>query len=138
MSKEKNDGGLSRQTDANNLAATGNAPEGQVSGRGDRRDTRERRPQEDLGPNDPASGEESRDVVQQRLDKRSAGNEEGHAKNMEAEEARYKDAKTVDSEDGAIGAPDPKLGREDNGNTPIINPDGSKTWTPPGVAFARK
>jgi hypothetical protein len=34
------------------------------------------------------------------------------------------------------GKPDPKLGREDNGNTPRVNKDGSKTWMPPGVAGA--
>jgi hypothetical protein len=130
-----NDGGLLRQTDANNLQRTGNAPEGSVRGT---TDNRERRPSEDLGPNVPATGEESRDIVQQRLDKRSAANEEGHKKNMEAEEKKYEKAETVDSEDGALGKPDPKLGREDNGNTPIVNPDGSKTWTPPGVAFAKK
>lgn len=170
------DGGLSQQTDANNVAKSGNSPapaaapansalenseaadrasrareqqasrdlpEGDVrrtrDGREyDKLDNRERRPQEDLGPNAPVSGEETKDIVQARLDKRSAGNEEGHAKNMEAEEKKYEKHETVEGEDGAIGKPDPKLGREDNGNTPIVNKDGSKTWTPPGVAFARK
>jgi hypothetical protein len=71
--------------------------------------------------------EKTRDVVDERLEKLNAKNAEGHEKNMKAIEEAHKDES---------GKPDPKLGREDNGNTPRINPDGSKTWGPPGVAGA--
>jgi hypothetical protein len=72
--------------------------------------------------------EATRKVPDERLEKLNAKNEEGHEKNMKAIEEAVKG-----NEDGK---PDPKLGREDNGNTPRVNPDGSKTWGPPGVAGA--
>jgi len=75
---------------------------------------------------------ESRDVVDKRLEKISAGNEEGHAKNMQAIEDAHKDNEGDDVKPAA------GLGREDNGNTPRINKDGSKTWLPPGVAGAAR
>ena len=34
------------------------------------------------------------------------------------------------------GTPDPKLGREDNSNTPVVSKEGAKSWLPPGVAFS--
>ena len=82
--------------------------------------------------------EEARDAVKRRQDKLSSQNEEGHARNMQREEESLKERKTVESEDGEIGAPDPKLGREDNGNTPRIAADGSKSWGPPSVAGSVK
>jgi len=150
------------ESDAANLARTGHAsggyvgsgkPEGETvsdlgRSHGENEDDRsryahdgDRRPrsegQRDLGLNAPeARVEEARDAVKQRQDKLSAQNEEGHARNMAREEERLKDRKTVDAEDGEIGAPDPKLGREDNGNTPRIAADGTKSWHPPGVAGA--
>lgn len=73
--------------------------------------------------------EGTRDVVKERLDKLSEANEEGHAKNMEKiEKAHAEDEQ---------GKPDPKLGREDNGNTPHIDKHGNKSWLPPGVAGAK-
>ena len=74
--------------------------------------------------------EGTRDAVQQRLDKLSEQNQEGHEKNMKAIEEAHK---ASSDEEPKV---DPKLGREDNGNTPRVNKDGSKSWFPPGVAGA--
>jgi len=68
----------------------------------------------------------SRDAVQELIEKRSQENLPGHEKNMKAIE-ETPEPKT-----------DPRLGREDNGNTPVIDEHGNKTWIPPGVAFAPK
>jgi len=73
--------------------------------------------------------EGTRGVVDERLEKRSARNEEGYAKTLKEAEELHKNND---------GKPDPKLGREDNGNTPVIGKDGSKSWHPPGVAGAPK
>jgi hypothetical protein len=74
----------------------------------------------------------TRDVVDERLDRLNKRNAEGHEKNMKAIEEAHKD------NDGDEPKSDPNLGREDNGNTPRIAPDGTKTWGPPGVAGARR
>jgi hypothetical protein len=72
--------------------------------------------------------EETRRVPDERLEKLNEANMEGHEKNMRAiEEA---------AEGGKGQKPAPNLGREDNGNTPRVNNDGSKSWFPPGVAGA--
>ena len=73
--------------------------------------------------------EGTRGVVDERIAKRSARNEEGYAKTLKEAEELHKDN---DQE------PAPGLGREDNGNTPTIGKDGSKTWGPPGVAGAER
>ena len=75
--------------------------------------------------------EETRRVPDERLEKLNAKNMEGHEKNMKAIE----DAVSKGDEPGK---PDPKLGREDNGNTPRIMKDGTKIWGPPGVAGATR
>ena len=72
--------------------------------------------------------EATRRVPDERLEKLNEANMEGHRKNMEAI------AKAHEGDKGQ--KPAPQLGREDNGNTPRVNPDGSKSWFPPGVAGA--
>jgi hypothetical protein len=72
--------------------------------------------------------EKTKDVVDERLEKLNAANMEGHEKNMKAIEEAHagkKGQKTA-----------PYIGKEDNGNTPRVNKDGSKSWFPPGVAGA--
>lgn len=69
--------------------------------------------------------EAGRKLVDERLARQNSANEEGHAKNMKEAEELQKDNKSESA---------PHLGREDNGNTPIVNKDGSKIWMPPGVA----
>ena len=71
-------------------------------------------------------------VVDERLEKLNEANKEGHEKNMKAIEQA---AKPADGEDGESKT-DPRLGKEDNGCTPRVNKDGSKSWFPPGVAGA--
>lgn len=73
--------------------------------------------------------EKNRDVVDERIARRSEANEEGHAKNMEAAEKLH---------EGNEGKSDPSLGREDNGNTPVIDKHGNKSWHAPGVAGAAR
>lgn len=73
--------------------------------------------------------EGTRGATDERVANISGGNLEGHDKNMADIEALHA---------GNEGQPAPGLGREDNGNTPRINKDGSKTWLPPGVAGALK
>jgi hypothetical protein len=63
------------------------------------------------------NSDETRRVPDERLERLSEKNAEGHEKNMKAIEEAHK---------GNDGKPDPRLGREDNGNTPIINADGSR------------
>jgi hypothetical protein len=81
--------------------------------------------------------EGTRNVVQERIDALSKDNEEGHAKNMERIEKTHEKEANRDGEDRVSGA-DPRLGREDNGNTPHIDKDGNKSWHPPGVAGAAR
>jgi hypothetical protein len=72
--------------------------------------------------------EATRRVPDERLEKLNEANKEGHEKNMKAIEEAHK---------GDVGKkPAPQLGKEDNGNTPRVNKDGSKSWFPPGVAGA--
>lgn len=73
--------------------------------------------------------EATREVPDKRRDKVSEKNAEGHEANMKAIEEAHK---------GNDGKPDPRLGREDNGNTPRIDAKGNKTWGPPGVAGAQR
>lgn len=73
--------------------------------------------------------EGTRGVTDERLEKVNERNSEGHEKNL---------ADIDKAHEGNTGQPAPGLGREDNGNTPRVNPDGSKTWLPPGVAGAKK
>lgn len=74
--------------------------------------------------------EETRRVKDERLEKLSEANREGHEKNMKKIEEMHAGDKGQ--------KPAPQLGREDNGNTPRIDKDGNKTWYPPGVAGARR
>jgi hypothetical protein len=80
----------------------------------------------DLGKN--------RDAVDKRLEALNEKNTEGHEKNMKAIEEDHKDNKQEGGDENRVGGAAKHLGREDNGNTPIIDKDGNKTWMPPGVA----
>lgn len=89
--------------------------------------------------------EATRDVVGERLDKLSEGNEEGHKVNMEKIEKAHEKNADADLSSGGmadgenrIGGAAPGLGREDNGNTPRIDEHGNKSWHPPGVAGAAR
>jgi hypothetical protein len=130
---------------AKDTSTTGAAPLARTSPGNAEVDTMNRRapPVEDgkeLGANH-VDLNATRDDVQKRQDKLNEENEAGHAKNMEkiehdhrhVEEAR----KDSDGGEDRIGGADPKLGREDNGNTPRIDKHGNKSWHPPGVAGAR-
>lgn len=142
MGKAKDkDENLAAQIDENNLRAAGHegmlGTDGTVGVNGELAKNDELKA--DVTINDPTKHvAEARDAVQRRQDELSARNEEGHAKNMAKIEEANANRETVDTEDGPVAAPDPRLGREDNGNTPVVHPDGSKSWHPPGVAGVRK
>src|SRR4051812_33926553 len=70
--------------------------------------------------------EASRQAVDERLQRRNEANAAGHAKNMERIEKAH--------ENNEVGKPAPFLGKEDNGNTPVIDEHGNKSWHPPGIA----
>lgn len=96
----------------------------------------------------PEHVEASKAAYETRLTKLNEHNQEGHDKNMQkiedAHNPETQKSKGAASREGeaspngpaGTGTPDPKLGREDNSNTPVVSKEGAKSWLPPGVAFS--